>query len=140
MSKLYVIGKVGFEYNDEIYARPEGDEVKPISAYRSQETAKKTAAAANLAELKELLKPKYSHDGLGMYGYNLVEIINEHNFGKVCKILEIEEKNFSELLWLRIDINEFSDTIKDANDEQLMKIMDCMSLKFFTVSEVELED
>ena len=36
---LYVVCKIGYEYNDEIYYAPETDTAVPVKAYRSKEKA-----------------------------------------------------------------------------------------------------
>lgn len=53
MKKGYCIVKIGWEYNDEYYYRPESEGGKPVKVYEAQSVAEKECLRMNQAEEDE---------------------------------------------------------------------------------------
>lgn len=44
---VYIVSKIGWEYNDEVYYRPESEGGTPVNAYSTQEKAQKACDKLN---------------------------------------------------------------------------------------------
>jgi len=52
MSTVYIVSKIGWEYNDEIYYRPESEGGTPVKAYSTKEKAQRECDRLNAPLLK----------------------------------------------------------------------------------------
>jgi hypothetical protein len=123
--KGYLVLEVGYEYNDEYYSTGNYGTTyeAPKKVFLNEETA--------MAELKQKTFEKLRGEDLGRYGGDGLDGICKKNtqdeFSKIC------QEEFG------IDTDEYDIEIpKDATDEQLMKIIECLKLEFFKLVEVEL--
>lgn len=128
MSKVYIVSRIAFEYNDEVYHAPyNGESVIPQIAFDTKEEA--------TAECLKLNTESYRGLTPGYYCYSIDDIINcdlAEIDGKVAKILNIEpEKVDFTSGWSQFEFP------KDITDEQTQKLMKIFDLQFYTVNEVE---
>lgn len=121
--KGYVVLEVGFEYNDEInHTGNYGATYEaPNKVFLSKEKAEAQVKIQTFEKLRGL--------DLGSYCYGLKEITKK---GKMDILLGISEE-------MGIEIEEGGAIPEEATDEQLEKILNCITLEFFTMVEVELE-
>lgn len=68
---VYLVAETGFEYNDEIYYRPEGRGSHPRAFFWSETDAERYANRKNMAFLKTLFPSEVSQ-----YGYQLEDIFD----------------------------------------------------------------
>lgn len=80
MSKVYVIGRVGWEYNDEVMYRGEGGGSVPTMAYKNKEVAEKACSDMNI---EWLLKER-----LESFCFSLDELFTEEGCYAGLNILE----------------------------------------------------
>ena len=123
---LYVVCKIGYEYNDEIYYAPETDTAVPVKAYRSKEKADAEANKLNLKEFRDIEIEGYSYDLEGLFPTDYIR-------GKSIINVDISEYDFHD----KEDVAEF---IAKANDEELTKLVALMDIKFYEVREIKLVD
>lgn len=88
MSKIYLVCEYTYEYNDEIYYRPESDSVGPLVAFTDPEKANDLCLQKNLEWLKELVptEKRYYSSGLDDYGYEVDDVIS--NFTVFEELIE----------------------------------------------------
>ena len=140
MTKVYIVTRVGWEYNDENYFRADagGTDLTDFRAYRSYDKAKKFCDDKNLEAFKEFA------DDIGNYkDYNdtLDEMINplkEFDFLNVCEVMNIDPKTSVAHVWGDPDVE--GNHFKDLTDAQLKAIIPLLVITFYEISEAEIED
>lgn len=75
---VYIISKVGWEYNDENYYRPQDKGGNPVKAYRSKEKAQAECDRMNGEWLRtDGADIRTDYDRPAAYGYEIVEVKEE---------------------------------------------------------------
>lgn len=80
MSKVYVIGRVGWEYNDEVMYRAEGGGSLPTQAFRDKQKAENFCKQKNIEWIVE--------NQLADYIYSMDELFEDENVLSGCHLLE----------------------------------------------------
>lgn len=129
MDKLYVVGKIGYEYNDEIYYKGGSGGIEPVTVYTSKERA---TAEAQKANLEQFLKEDFM-----AYCYDVEDIFNDINSAQ--KLLEKYgyEERLSELAY---EGDEVMSIIKQMTQSDQLAFIETINLQFFDVREVKLEE
>lgn len=131
MATGYVITEVGYEYNDEIYRENDSGGGTPVKVYLDKAKAEAEVGKMNLESLVTC--------EIGQYAYDLEDIINDmDSFEKIIKKYDKEGEvsvNDSYQLgeWFSSHAPNFS-----ASDKK--KLLDLVSLEFYTLTEVEIDD
>ena len=140
MTKVYIVTRVGWEYNDENYLRAEtgGTDLTDMKAFRSYHNAKDFCDAKNLEAFKKFASDIGSYEE---FHETLEEMINptlEEDFQYVCKVHNIDPKTSVEHFWGEpdADFHHFS----TLTDEQLKAVIPFLTFANYEVSEVEIED
>jgi hypothetical protein len=78
---IYIVSKIGWEYNDEVYFRPESEGGTPVNAYSTKEKAQAEVDRLN-APLKERTEDDYymrdAQDGEKANEYGCVPITENY--------------------------------------------------------------
>ncbi len=120
--KGYVIQKLGYEYNDETYYRPEDGGGNPVIVMTDEVVAKK--------KFMELEIEAWRGETVGNYGYNLDEVASdESEFEKALEAMGLEVDD----LW-NVEIP------KTATDDQIKRLIKASSIRFHEIVEVEIEE
>ncbi len=125
--KGYIVLEVGYEYNDEYYHTGNGGNMyeAPKKVFIDKEQA--------IVELEKKTIEKLKGESLGNYNGNGLEGICEK--GMTYEFRKIFKEDFD----IDLDEDEYDIQIpKNASNESLKKIIECMKLKFFELVEVEL--
>ncbi len=128
MSKLYLIGKVGYEYNDEIYHRPYNTKglVEPDILYKDEDKAERICMERNIDELKREDLHGYGYEADDVFLYSpLSRLAKKYNIDLVDDEMEHQEQVFKKLL-------------RVVDEEDLPVLIDTCKIKFYEVYEVEL--
>lgn len=129
MEKLFVVSKVGFEYNDEIYHQTECTALNPVMAYHSKEAANAEAMRLNIAELRKV--------ELYEYGYGVDEMFSYRDRDSRYTVVQILSKYDDAC---DDDLESFDAAIKAASDEDLTQVVGLLRMKFFEVTEINVVD
>ena len=144
MSELYIITKVEFKYDDQVY-HSEMDAGTPIKAFRSLEKAKR------FMREEELNFWFGGNNAPSEYGYETEQVYAEGWASKVfpkkeidCwKVIEeidpekIEAKFASDEMWT----HEFSETTKNWPESVKLKFIEhAILVKVFTINKVEVDE
>lgn len=137
---VYIVTRIGWEYNDENYFRAEagGTDLTDMKAYRSYTNAKKFCDDKNLEAFKKFASDIGNYEN---YHDTLDELVNptlEQDFYATCKFLGIDPKTSVEHFWGEPDTE--GTHFKDLTDEQLKAIIPFLTFAFYEVDEVEIED
>lgn len=116
MSTMYVVLRLGYEYNDEIYYRGESEGGSPIKIFHDKQIAEHYCKVKNIQMLKSGRAP-YE------YCYNYDEI----DGGGLREFLE--DKG--------IDGSYFSEEFKGFTDEDWEEFYNKSSLRFFEICAVD---
>lgn len=131
MATGYVVTEIGYEYNDEIYYQGESGGGTPVKVYLDKEKAQSETDRLNLEALVTC--------EIGQYAYDLSEIINDmDSFEKIIrkydKQAEVSVDDSYQLgEWFSSHASKFSNADKK-------KLLDLVSLEFYTLAEVEIDD
>ncbi len=124
MNKYYIVQENTFEYNDEIYHRPECDGGKPKKIFTNENSAQDYADSQNLK--------KFDDTNLSEYSYGIDEIIK--NKDKFISLLnEIFGTNYHE------DNLDYDFTLPKMTLEQYLKIKSYLKIEFYEVLECDGE-
>lgn len=113
---MYVLVRIGFEYNDEIYYNQGGSDGEPVKVFRDKELADLYCRQKNLEQMK--------NEDLGRYCYGLDEI----DAGGMVNFLDNLGVNTS---------SSWELNLSNLTDEQWNKLYETTSLRFFDVVEVD---
>lgn len=129
----YVIVKINYEYNDEVYSRGENaDAGDPVHVYLNREKADKVAAQMNFNELLEI--------DLGHYGYGSDEIFRDENkFEDLIKTID-PEFCMESYIDNQMEGHGVTASMKKLSPEAQIELANTLKVRFFKVIEVELED
>lgn len=123
----YVILPIGWEYNDEVYHTGNYGETyeKPTSVILNKEKAQ--------TKLKESEINHFKGTTLGMYGYGADEFSNDPD-----ALIEFFNKEFDE----EIEPDGYSEfgVPSDATDDQIERLMKIVTVRFYEMVEVEIEE
>jgi len=119
--------KAGYEYNDEIYYRADSDGGMPLKAFSDKNLANMYEKAMNLKEFRNVVGDN-SHMEFSHYFYDLGDIDSTGKLRDVLDDIGVGTKDN----W---DIN----IPGDITDEQLLKIIDNVNIRFYEVVEVDDE-
>ncbi len=131
---MYVVGEVGFEYNDEIYTQSSDQAVTPVVVYRSEERAWEVAYQMTIDAIlaKQI--------DLGQYGYDIGEIIED--FDTFRDLVERYKPGFYESFYdepySRED--EIAMIVSLMNQEERTQFIESLGFSLYTVYEVEVGD
>lgn len=120
--KVYVISEVGWEYNDNFYYQPECGGSSPVIGYKDRLKAERECLKKNADQARRLSKAD-----------RLREYLDED-------ALEDELGEMITKLGCIVDVG--SESIKlpsDASDILIMQILDILGIRFYEISELELE-
>jgi len=142
MSKIYVVQKVGYEYNDEYYFKNDSGGGTPERAYKNLEDAREVAQQFNAetfaGEYHEWGVEKHKeYMGLcvGEYAEDLSDITSLSEEEYLQKMDEIVPGFSENEKWYYTSLPE------GLTEDQTMKISKiCDKLQFYTIEEVELEN
>jgi hypothetical protein len=135
---LYMIAEIGYEYNDEVYHRPESGGINPVALYRDRQKADAEAARRTLAYARGA--------DLRYYGYEVEDILRGGRYEKTSR------RAFEDLMNKYVPEFDLSNTegwkgfvdienaVKQMTDEEVVELLSYTTLNFFEVREVVLED
>lgn len=124
MAKAYVLVKIGFEYNDEVYHQTEEHFGEPILVFHNKTRAEEECLQNNIAAIKSTNWEDFLYDS-----EELVDL--KHNIWDVCQIFGVEDLK-------DIDTGDLKKMFKKLNNDQLGVIADMLSIKFYRVDEVDV--
>lgn len=131
MTTGYVITEIGYEYNDEIYSQNDSGGGTPVRVFLDKEKAQAEVNKMNIASLVSC--------EIGSYSYDLEEIIDDiPAFEKIISKYDLKkEVNVKESYdlgqWFASNASKFSESDK-------VKLLDLVTLEFFSITEVEIDD
>ena len=128
MATAFVIQKIGWQYNDEVYFR-EGDEGTPERVFINKDRAKDHCRHKNIEALR-----KWGY--LGIFGYSIGDISGDNSKEDV-------QEQLKEITGETYNIDDWDEMVlpDGLNDEQIQKILDLLpSLRFYELVEVEIEE
>jgi hypothetical protein len=116
--KLWVICEIGFEYNDEIYHRPESGGGRPVEAFTSKEKADAACKENNFKCFLETWSDlgQYQYDISDNFSDEAIELMEKHGLAK---------SEFDNTHWQKIP------------PEDLQKIYDGCNISWYEVYEVD---
>jgi hypothetical protein len=125
---FYMVGEVGFEYNDEVYHLPESGGVTPIKLFRTEQAAEVEVAKLTMARLKK-------GEDLMQYCYEFREICTTY-FNEAREIVEKYDANID----LRnLEYGELERVMGTFSDEDLLEFIHTLDIEFFSIIAVETE-
>lgn len=124
MKHGYIVQEISWEYNDEFNYKPEGDAACPLKIFLSKEKAEAMALDKNVAAFRGTDIANYSGDGI----YGVVE--DDNDIAKIVEILGIERTPDD----CELEVPE------KATREQVLKVMKLVSIRFYEVVKVPLEE
>jgi hypothetical protein len=120
-AKIWIVSRLGWEYDDSRYYRPESDGSQPVAAFTFPELAAQICDEKNVAEIRS-----FGTKGLSDY-VDRWEMVVESE-----ETIKFLEDNF-------LDENfEFTKPVSEISDEILLRVMDFANISFFEVIEVDL--
>lgn len=131
---FYMVAEIGYEYNDEVYHRPESGGMTDVTLFRRKDKAEQAAAAMTLKSIK--------NEELSHFGYDINDILPRHD--------KVARRAFEDLIeqyspgfdfgdgWEALQ--KFDQVIKQMPADDAAKLLSYTSIRFFEVKEVELED
>ena len=123
---LYVVGTIDFQYNDETYYAPEGDAIKPVTAYRTRQSAESALLTTSLKAMQEW--------DLLSFGYSEDEVFSDPDAAlKLYQAAGYDGKDFDDLHGG--DSNEF---VAKMTPAQQKKLLDLLQVHFAEIREVEV--
>ena len=148
VKKGFVVGRVGFEYNDEIFTQGEDSGVTPLKVFSTRERAKAEVVARTIDQLRKMDR----YDSLGCYGYSVDEVINDpHALVEIlfphlvdANIVEADD-SVEAVVYNKLDddmysfFEEVTPIITKLSDYELAALVKTLAIKFFEVYEVEVE-
>ena len=118
--KIWIVSRLGWEYDDSRYYRPESDGSQPVAAFTFPELASQVCNEKNVAEMRCLCSE-----------------LNDY-FDRWEMDLQSEESTkFLEDNFLDENF-EFTKPVSEISDEILLRVMDFANISFFEVIEVDL--
>lgn len=129
MAKMYVLSRVDFEYNDEIYRMTENEGGKPLVVFFDRVKAEAECQKRNIQEIKKVEWSSYAYgfDDLFHYGKN-------EERKAVAEMLGIVDMEDEEIF------NHMTAMIPSLSQEQLIVLSNLLSVTFFKVDEVTTGD
>jgi len=133
--KLYMVGAIGYEYNDEVFYRGESESVTPVILYRSVEKAEAEAARLTLSDLRDA--------DLSDYAWGVEDLVRDTKVHK--RALEDLMEKYSPGWEISSceghdSLNELSLFIKQMSDEDVLAFLSHLTIKFYEVHEVILAE
>jgi len=119
-AKIWIVSRLGWEYDDSSYYRPESDGSQPVAAFTFPELARQVRNEKNVAEMRCLWSGL--NDYVDRWGMDLQS-------EESAKFLEDNFLNES---------LEFTKPVSEISDEILLRVMDFVNISFFEVIEVDL--
>lgn len=131
MATGYVITEIGYEYNDEIYYQGESGGGTPVKVYLDKDKAQ--------AELDRLNLESLVTCEIGEYAYDLEDIIDDMSaFEKIIKKYDkTEQVSVEDSYELG---NWFAKHAPNFSQADKKKLLEIVSLEFYTLTEVEIDD
>jgi hypothetical protein len=120
-AKIWIVSRLGWEYDDSRYYRPESDGSQPVAAFTFPELARQICDEKNVAEIRSL----------GTKG--LSDYVNRWSM----EVESEESIKFLEDNFLDQDF-EFTKPISEVSDEVILRVINFVSISFFEVIEVDL--
>lgn len=128
-NKLYIVGELGYEYDDNNYYRGEGSGSYPRTAYRTEKKAREVCEELNLQEFKSLFKSR-----------------DIQNYGDLGYMLDADNENTNKVFnkyfgtgagewWDNSDV----DWVVKPTEEAWEELYDCFNVSWYTVTSVTLE-
>lgn len=133
MTKGYVIIEIGYEYNDEVYSTPSygyDEQGTPVKVILDRTTAINTCAKMNFDTVVEL----FANRDIEYYGYSTTEIFGSSALDFMENAVTDKDEYVS--LEDTHTVCRFFDELTQAQKEEFTSKM---TLKFFTVKEIEVE-
>lgn len=130
MDTYYVVGEVGFEYNDEIYYRGQGGGSTPIRLFKSKEAAE----AERLILTRDHFKKGGDYNSLMCYGYDNKEIFKDEYTARMMVNKYMPDNADEDWEW---DF-DFSPMFNTMTWEDFTKFEKALYIKFYEVYEVAL--
>lgn len=116
MSKMYVLVRINFEYNDEIYYNHGGSNGEPVKVFHDKNLAELYCRQKNLQQMKK--------EDIGHYCYGLEDI----DGGRLINILEDIGVDTS---------SSWEMNLSHLTDEQWDRLYNATTLRFYDVVEVD---
>jgi hypothetical protein len=132
---LYMVGAVGYEYNDEIYYRGENDAVTPVMLYTSLEKAEAEAVRLTLSDLRTT--------ELNQYAWCIEDIILDTKAHKraVEDLMEKYSPGWEVKAYEGYEeMESMGGIIQQMSDSDLSELLSHLTIKFYEVHEVELAE
>jgi hypothetical protein len=133
--KLYMVGAIGYEYNDEVFYRGESESVTPVILYRSVEKAEAEAARLTLSDLRDA--------ELSDYAWCVEDLVRDTKVHK--RALEDLMEKYSPGWEISSceghdGLSELSSVIKQMPDADVLAFLSHLTIKFYEVHEVILAE
>ena len=120
-AKIWIVSRLGWEYDDSRYYRPESDGSQPVAAFTFPELAAQICDEKNVAEIRSL----------GTKG--LSDYVNRWEM----EVESEESMKFLEDNFLDRDF-EFTKPMSEVSDEVILRVINFVNISFFEVIEVDL--
>lgn len=148
MSKVYIISTIDFDYNDEYMYSHEGEPGHPKYVYSSQEKAEAECLKLNINELRGCDISGYSEDAGTLFDnvwtedYKKRDKMLDSNWETICDIFAYPEESDEGYSKENNPLNNYSDWSipEDATDEQIIKLMELINLRFYQIVELDMGD
>jgi hypothetical protein len=127
MNKIYIVSRIGWQYDDDNYYCTDDNSGKPIIGFSTLERANAECLIRNIDAYRELSKD------LGRYGDyrdHLIEMVangKSEEFERVCKAFDIYDE---------MEIQHL-DTL---TDRQLAALIPTLDIQLYQVDEIEYEE
>lgn len=118
--KIWIVSRLGWEYDDSRYYRPESDGSQPVAAFTFPELASQVCNERNVAEMRCLCSE-----------------LNDYVDRWEMDLQSEESARFLEDNFLDENF-EFTKPVSEISDEILLRVIDFANISFFEVIEVDL--
>lgn len=119
-AKIWIVSRLGWEYDDSRYYRPESDGSQPVAAFTFPELASQVCNERNVAEMRCLCSE-----------------LNDYVDRWEMDLQSEESARFLEDNFLDENF-EFTKPVSEISDEILLRVIDFANISFFEVIEVDL--
>lgn len=124
MSKVYIIQKVDWMYNDEYHYPNDGG--TPVQAYKKKSKATQECQRLNLKKARDIGLGSYFCEDVG----NMFEEINDDLLERMGLLRTHDDPGY---------LYDY-DVPDSVSDKSLSKFLDKMGMNFFTIEKVDLGD
>jgi hypothetical protein len=125
-NKVYVVGVIGWEYNDQNYYRGDYKTSTPKAVYRRLKNAQDFCDEQNIKFLRSISAREYSCEFSDLFSYGAE--------AQGRKLLELFDPNAEDYY------NDDGNMFERLTDEQIKNLLPYLDIKMYEITEVEIED